>query len=113
MKVGCLSSLLGFDPLDGMICEQEFARLLLLRSGTIKGALLDQALLPALSVFLPRLFLAADYLRLQSFSAGVGNWVADEVLYQARIHPETQCSRMSAAQVRLAAGPAQGRDVGA
>jgi formamidopyrimidine-DNA glycosylase len=24
----------------------------------------------------------------QSFSAGVGNWVADEVLYQARVHPE-------------------------
>lgn len=23
----------------------------------------------------------------QSFSAGVGNWVADEVLYQAKIHP--------------------------
>lgn len=23
----------------------------------------------------------------QSFSAGVGNWVADEILYQAKIHP--------------------------
>ena len=25
----------------------------------------------------------------QSFAAGVGNWVADEVLYQSNIHPET------------------------
>ncbi|KAJ2577151.1 hypothetical protein GGH95_003559 [Coemansia sp. RSA 1836] len=24
----------------------------------------------------------------QEFSAGVGNWIADEVLYQSRIHPQ-------------------------
>jgi formamidopyrimidine-DNA glycosylase len=31
----------------------------------------------------------------QSFSAGVGNWVADEVLYQARIHPEQPAVSLS------------------
>lgn len=35
----------------------------------------------------------------QSFSAGVGNWVADEVLYQSRIHPETSAAALSDAQV--------------
>ena len=28
----------------------------------------------------------------------MGNWVADEVLYQARVHPETTCSALSRAQ---------------
>ncbi|KAG5723168.1 hypothetical protein E4T56_gene235 [Termitomyces sp. T112] len=31
----------------------------------------------------------------QSFSAGVGNWVADEILYNARIHPEHRCNTLS------------------
>ncbi|MCO5609628.1 hypothetical protein L7F22_063858 [Adiantum nelumboides] len=31
----------------------------------------------------------------QSFVAGIGNWVADEVLYQARIHPEQVASSLS------------------
>jgi len=30
---------------------------------------------------------------------GIGNWVADEVLYQSRVHPATVASRLSAAQV--------------
>lgn len=41
-----------------------FSQLVLRRAVPIKALLLDQ-----------------------SFSAGVGNWVADEVLYQAKIHP--------------------------
>lgn len=32
---------------------------------------------------------------LQSFSAGVGNWVADEILYQARIHPEQKAASLT------------------
>lgn len=32
---------------------------------------------------------------LQAFSAGVGNWVADEVLYQARLYPEVKASTLS------------------
>lgn len=31
---------------------------------------------------------------LQSFCAGVGNWVADEVLWQARLHPEQLLSEL-------------------
>ncbi|KAI5063967.1 hypothetical protein GOP47_0020637 [Adiantum capillus-veneris] len=31
----------------------------------------------------------------QNFLAGIGNWVADEVLYQARIHPEQVASSLS------------------
>lgn len=34
----------------------------------------------------------------QGFSAGIGNWVADEVLYQARIHPEQKASTLSTEQ---------------
>ncbi|KAM5578673.1 hypothetical protein ABKV19_008799 [Rosa sericea] len=31
----------------------------------------------------------------QSFISGIGNWVADEVLYQARIHPEQSSATLS------------------
>ncbi|XP_050234441.1 formamidopyrimidine-DNA glycosylase isoform X2 [Mercurialis annua] len=31
----------------------------------------------------------------QSFISGIGNWIADEVLYQARIHPEQSASSFS------------------
>ena len=34
----------------------------------------------------------------QAVVSGVGNWVADEVLYQARIHPEQYCNTLSDAQ---------------
>ncbi|XP_024540788.1 formamidopyrimidine-DNA glycosylase isoform X5 [Selaginella moellendorffii] len=32
----------------------------------------------------------------QSFIAGIGNWIADEVLYQSRIHPEQPASTLTA-----------------
>lgn len=35
----------------------------------------------------------------QAVAAGVGNWVADEVLWQARLHPEAAASSLSPAQV--------------
>ena len=43
------------------------------KSGTIKALLLDQAALVS----------------------GVGNWIADEVLFQAGIHPEAVCRTLS------------------
>jgi formamidopyrimidine-DNA glycosylase len=59
-------SALGFDPLLSMPPLDAFATLLARRrSAKLKALLLDQ-----------------------SFSAGVGNWVADDVLWQARLHPE-------------------------
>ena len=36
----------------------------------------------------------------QAFAAGVGNWIADEVLYQARIDPRRRAHTLPAAAVR-------------
>ncbi|KAK9826769.1 hypothetical protein WJX81_007673 [Elliptochloris bilobata] len=66
---------LGFDPLLSMPALDAFAAMLAKERRGIKALLLDQA-----------------------FSAGVGNWVADEVLYQARIHPEQKASTLTAEQ---------------
>jgi formamidopyrimidine-DNA glycosylase len=69
-------SLLGFDPLEGLPPASELRRLLARRQAPIKAVLLDQ------TVF-----------------AGVGNWIADEVLYQARIRPHRKAASLSAAEV--------------
>lgn len=37
----------------------------------------------------------------QSFLSGIGNWVADEVMYQARIFPETRGDSVTEAQAEL------------
>lgn len=63
---------LGFDVLLDLPSPKAFAALLSARSVTIKGLLLDQ-----------------------SFAAGVGNWIADEVLYQARIDPRRRARDLS------------------
>jgi formamidopyrimidine-DNA glycosylase len=55
---------LGFDALRGVPGPVRFRALARARSGPVKAVLLDQA-----------------------FAAGVGNWIADEVLYQARVAP--------------------------
>lgn len=55
---------LGFDPVLNLPTREVFDKLVLKRAVPVKALLLDQ-----------------------SFSAGVGNWVADEVLFQAMIHP--------------------------
>jgi formamidopyrimidine-DNA glycosylase len=47
------------------------------RSLPLKAALLDQATFP-----------------------GIGNWMADEILWQARIHPRTRAGELSDAQMR-------------
>src|SRR5207249_1647043 len=73
---------LGFDALWGLPPPARFAELLAERSAPIKAVLLDQ-----------------------SFAAGVGNWIADEVLYQARIAPSRRTrtlSRDEAARLRKA-----------
>jgi formamidopyrimidine-DNA glycosylase len=57
-------SLLGPDPLVAMPSAPELALALAARKAPIKAVLLDQG-----------------------FLAGIGNWIADEVLYQARIAP--------------------------
>ncbi|KAH9927474.1 uncharacterized protein BXZ73DRAFT_48770, partial [Epithele typhae] len=70
-------SALGFDPILGMPSLEEFSKAVRKRSSPIKALLLDQ-----------------------SFSAGVGNWVADEILYHARVHPEERCNVLTEAQVQ-------------
>lgn len=67
---------LGWDPLLDMPPLEDFAAQLARQRRAIKALLLDQ-----------------------SFSAGVGNWVADEVLYQAAIHPEQPAHSIPAEQV--------------
>ncbi|KAJ1960309.1 hypothetical protein IWQ62_004280 [Dispira parvispora] len=56
---------LGFDPLLDMPSEETFSKLVLKRRLPIKALLLDQ-----------------------KFLAGVGNWIADEILYQSAVHPQ-------------------------
>src|SRR5262245_62413515 len=64
-------SLLGFDALLELPSFRAFADLLRERASPIKAVLLDQ-----------------------SFAAGVGNWIADEVLYQAGIAPQRRANTL-------------------
>jgi formamidopyrimidine-DNA glycosylase len=68
---------LGFDPLEGLPPARDLAQHLARRKAPLKAVLLDQSLF-----------------------AGVGNWVADEVLYQARLSPRRPASSLSLAEVR-------------
>ncbi|RKF77703.1 Formamidopyrimidine-DNA glycosylase [Golovinomyces cichoracearum] len=40
-----------------------------------------------------------SFLLNQANISGIGNWVADEILYNARIHPEQYCDSLSTAQL--------------
>ncbi|MGH7391511.1 MAG: DNA-formamidopyrimidine glycosylase family protein [Candidatus Rokuibacteriota bacterium] len=65
-------SLLGFDALRELPAPRRFRELLRERSAPLKALLLDQ-----------------------TFAAGVGNWIADEVLYQARLDPRRRAHTLS------------------
>ncbi len=69
-------SRLGFDPLTSMPDRATFTTLLRRRRSPIKAVLLNQA-----------------------FAAGVGNWLADEICYQARLDPRLRASELSEIQV--------------
>lgn len=66
---------LGFDALDELPPASLLTALLRSRGGNIKALLLDQ-----------------------SFLAGIGNWIADEVLYQARIDPHRRADSLTKAE---------------
>lgn len=68
---------LGFDPLLEMPAPAAFLERCAGRTVTIKGLLLDQ-----------------------SFAAGVGNWIADEILYQAGIAPMRRVNELTEAELR-------------
>lgn len=70
-------SKLGPDPVEDGINLKELQAILAKRKGPIKAVLLDQ------KVF-----------------AGVGNWIADEVLYQASLSPHRRCNDLSPAEVK-------------
>jgi formamidopyrimidine-DNA glycosylase len=70
-------ALLGFDPLEGLPPVGDLAAQLSRRRAPLKAVLLDQSLF-----------------------AGVGNWVADEVLYQARLSPRRPAASLDRAEVR-------------
>ena len=70
-------SLLGWDALLEVPPPGRFVAALRERKTPIKALLLDQG-----------------------FSAGVGNWIADEVLYQARIAPARRADTLSEAEAR-------------
>jgi formamidopyrimidine-DNA glycosylase len=67
---------LGFDCYDELPAAKEIRAFLQKRSAPIKAVLLDQ------SVF-----------------AGIGNWIADETLYHARLNPKRAADSLSAAEV--------------
>ena len=66
---------LGFDALHELPPPARFFALLHERTAPMKALLLDQ-----------------------TFAAGVGNWIADEVLYQARIDPRRPARTLSLAE---------------
>src|SRR5258708_19812833 len=70
-------STLGFDPMLSMPSLQDFATKIRKRGNPVKSLLLDQ-----------------------TFSAGVGNWVADEILFHSRIHPEQKPNSLDEVQIK-------------
>ena len=69
-------SLLGFDAHRALPVSARFRELVRHRGAPLKALLLDQG-----------------------FAAGVGNWIADEVLYQARLDPRRRASSLSDAEI--------------
>jgi formamidopyrimidine-DNA glycosylase len=67
---------LGFDALRGLPPPARFRAMARARVAPVKALLLDQ-----------------------SFAAGVGNWIADEVLYQARIAPRRPVRSLTDAEL--------------
>lgn len=70
-------SKLGFDPYLEMPSPADFVKALLRRKVAVKALLLNQA-----------------------FAAGVGNWLADEILYQAGIDPRRRAADLTEAEAR-------------
>ncbi len=66
---------LGFDPLTDMPSKRAFVAQIRARDAVLKSLLLNQ-----------------------SFAAGIGNWIADEVLYQAGIDPRRRGTSLTEAE---------------
>jgi len=68
---------LGIEPLSRKFTLKKFKNLLTKRSGTIKPLLLNQA-----------------------FIAGIGNYLADEILFRASIHPLRKANTLSKEEIK-------------
>eukprot|EP01084_Bolivina_argentea_P120696 213989_1 len=68
---------LGYDPYNSMCNYNTFSDLILARKCPLKALLLKQ-----------------------SFTAGVGNWIADEVCYQSGIYPGIYCNKLNNLQIK-------------
>lgn len=69
---------LGYDPLIDFPTPKILGERLLKRKKAIKGVLLDQSLF-----------------------AGIGNWLADEILFQARLSPHHLANNLTATQIKV------------
>ncbi len=68
---------LGIEPLSSAFTLKKFKQLIAKRSGTIKPLLLNQ-----------------------SFIAGIGNYLVDEILFRASIHPLRKADTFSENEIR-------------
>lgn len=68
---------LGFDAYTETMELEDFAKAVKRRKAPMKALLLNQA-----------------------FTAGVGNWIADEILYQAEVHPSERAHLLSDDKIR-------------
>ncbi|OAD73417.1 hypothetical protein PHYBLDRAFT_66028 [Phycomyces blakesleeanus NRRL 1555(-)] len=78
-------SKLGFDPILNLPNEDTFTALVQKRAMPIKALLLDQSF-------------SAQFTYTKTLKFGVGNWVADEILYHSHIHPAQYANTLSTAQ---------------
>ena len=76
IKIHKALSCLGFDPMHEMPLLDRFYEMFVGRRGTIKGLLLNQ-----------------------SFVAGIGNWIVDEVLYMAGVKPDSKVPSLDKSQL--------------
>ena len=63
---------MGFDPLTQPVTPKVFCESIMGKKAVLKGLLLNQA-----------------------FIAGVGNWMADEICYQAKVAPQRKCNTLT------------------
>ena len=70
-------SKLGNDPIEEPMSSERFSELIRKRGTTLKALLLNQ----------------------QMVYCGIGNWLCDDICYEAKIHPATKCSNLSEKQI--------------
>ena len=90
----------------GFICPRKFERVGLvtdvdafLKSKKIGKDALDLTVEDLTTALANRKSVIKSTLLDQSVAAGVGNWIADELLFQARIHPEKPANQLSSNEI--------------